>query len=86
MKIIRRLLADDRGATAIEYSLLVSFIALGLVTSVGDVGANVAESLDDVHSGLTDSAGAPTPAGAGGPGNGNGKGNGKGKGKPPKKP
>jgi pilus assembly protein Flp/PilA len=43
-RLISRLIADDRGATAIEYGLicsLVFLVALGAMTSFGQAASNV---------------------------------------------
>ena len=37
----RRFLADDSGATAIEYGLIACFIFLAVVTVVTEVGVNL---------------------------------------------
>lgn len=38
-----RFLGDERGATAIEYGLIVALIALAIVGAVGTAGANLGE-------------------------------------------
>lgn len=38
---IRRMLATDRGATAVEYGLIVALIALAIITAVTLVGTNL---------------------------------------------
>jgi pilus assembly protein Flp/PilA len=38
---IRRMLASDRGATAVEYGLIVALIALAIITAVTLVGTNL---------------------------------------------
>ena len=45
----RRLLADDTGATAIEYALLAAFIAVAIIASVIRVG----QTLDGIYGGVT---------------------------------
>jgi pilus assembly protein Flp/PilA len=44
----RRLLADDEGATAIEYALLAAFIAVAIIASVIQLG----ETLDGMYGGV----------------------------------
>jgi Flp pilus assembly pilin Flp len=41
----RAFLADKRGATAIEYGLVATFIALACLTTIQLLGANVLTSL-----------------------------------------
>jgi pilus assembly protein Flp/PilA len=43
----RRFLADDAGATAIEYSLLASGIGLAVIATVSAVGTSIKEVLYD---------------------------------------
>ncbi len=38
LSFFRRLMADDKAATAIEYTLIVSLIAVAAVTAMGTVG------------------------------------------------
>jgi pilus assembly protein Flp/PilA len=44
---VRRFLADDAGATAIEYSLLASGIGLAIIATVSAVGTSIKEVLYD---------------------------------------
>jgi pilus assembly protein Flp/PilA len=44
---VRRFLADDAGATAIEYSLLASGIGLAVIATVSAVGTSIKEVLYD---------------------------------------
>lgn len=39
MKTIHRFLADETGATAIEYSLIAAGIAVAIITAVNGVGS-----------------------------------------------
>ena len=41
MTFARRFVADDRGATAIEYALIAGLIALVIVTSVTTLGTRL---------------------------------------------
>ena len=45
-----RFLKDDSGATAIEYGLLASLIALALITSVTLLGSTIAGKFSDIAS------------------------------------
>lgn len=49
---LRALLADDRGATAIEYALIASLIALALVTVLGTLGSRLSQEFSEVSSAL----------------------------------
>lgn len=48
-----RFLADDSGATAIEYGLIAVGICLALVVSVQTLGTDLAQPFTDVSTGLT---------------------------------
>jgi len=52
MKEIRRLLNDESGATAIEYALIASLIAVAIVTAVQTVGTKVSTVFSQVGSAL----------------------------------
>ena len=41
MKIIRKFLADESGATAIEYGLIAAGIAVAIITVVATVGTSL---------------------------------------------
>jgi pilus assembly protein Flp/PilA len=41
MKAIRRFLADDSGATSIEYAIIACGIAVVIVTAVNGIGTNL---------------------------------------------
>lgn len=45
---IRRMTASDRGATAVEYGLIVALIALAIITAVTLVGTNLDALFTDV--------------------------------------
>jgi pilus assembly protein Flp/PilA len=38
---VRRLLRDERGATAIEYSLIAAGVSIAIITTVFGVGSNL---------------------------------------------
>jgi pilus assembly protein Flp/PilA len=52
MVLIRRLLREDSGATAIEYALIASLIAIVIVGSLTGVGANLAATFGRVSNGF----------------------------------
>ena len=41
MKLIRKLVGDNKGATAIEYGLIAALIAVAMITAVRSVGTKV---------------------------------------------
>ncbi len=45
---IKRLLRDQRGATAIEYGLIVSLIVVGIMVALVSLGSNVGDMWDYV--------------------------------------
>ncbi|MEP9380984.1 Flp family type IVb pilin [Nocardioides cheoyonin] len=46
-------LKDERGASAVEYGLLVAAIAVAIITIVFTLGDNIAGMFDDVNTGIT---------------------------------
>lgn len=50
MKAISRFLADDSGATAIEYALIASLIALAIITGAGAIGTNLSTKFTKISS------------------------------------
>ena len=59
MKKITSLIKNNRGATAIEYGLIVSFVALALTTMLFTFGDTISDTFDTV--GTTMEATQPTP-------------------------
>jgi pilus assembly protein Flp/PilA len=51
--ILRRFRHDESGATAIEYCLIASFIALTIVTVLTQVGINLQAPFQTASDGLT---------------------------------
>jgi pilus assembly protein Flp/PilA len=51
--IIKKLVGDNRGATAIEYGLIAAIIALGIITAAGNVGTKLAAKFQSVATALT---------------------------------
>ena len=48
----KQFLSDDCGATAIEYALIASLIALALVTVLGKVGTRLSSEFSEISSAL----------------------------------
>jgi pilus assembly protein Flp/PilA len=56
MRIAPRFLRDPRGATAIEYALIASLIAVAAITAFRNVGTSVDNSFTNVHGELGSAA------------------------------
>lgn len=52
MKIFRKMLKNDKGATAIEYGLIAALIAVAMITAVGSVGTKVGGTFNSASNGL----------------------------------
>ncbi len=52
MKTIRRLLADESGATAIEYGLIAAGIALAIIAVVNGLGARLDTKFTSINNSL----------------------------------
>jgi pilus assembly protein Flp/PilA len=48
LSIFRRLMKSEQGATAIEYTLIASLIAVAAITAMGKVGGKVTNVLSNV--------------------------------------
>ncbi|MFP3545354.1 Flp family type IVb pilin [Rhizobium sp. SIMBA_035] len=48
MRSLKALIADIRGATAIEYGLLAALISVGIIAGVGTFGNNLQTMLTNV--------------------------------------
>ena len=48
MKLLVRFLADEAGATAIEYGLIAALIAVVIITAVATVGTNLSGTFTSV--------------------------------------
>ena len=53
LSIFRTLMKDERGATAIEYTLIASLIAVAAITAMGKVGGKVSNVLTNVSNAMT---------------------------------
>ena len=45
---LRALLKSERGATAVEYGIMVSLIAVAIIVAVGLIGTNLSTMFDGV--------------------------------------
>ncbi|MBX9944129.1 MAG: Flp family type IVb pilin [Reyranella sp.] len=52
LSIFRRLMKNDRGATAIEYALIASLIAVAAITAMTTVGGKITNKLNTVGNSL----------------------------------
>ncbi|MBR1219418.1 Flp family type IVb pilin [Bradyrhizobium sp. U87765 SZCCT0131] len=52
MQIITRFLADERGATAIEYGLIAAGISLAIITVVNALGTNIGAKFSSIRTNL----------------------------------
>ncbi|HYD06927.1 MAG TPA: Flp family type IVb pilin [Reyranella sp.] len=53
LSIFRHLIKSDKGATAIEYTLIASLIAVAAIAAMGSVGTKVNGVLSNVASTMT---------------------------------
>ena len=47
MKVIKKFMSDDHGATAIEYGLIAALIAVVIITAVTLLGVNLSNIFTD---------------------------------------
>ncbi len=52
LRLLKTFLANESGATAIEYSLIASLIALAIITAVSSVGNKLKAPFNEVTSNL----------------------------------
>ena len=52
MRAFRTFLADDTGATAIEYALIASLLAITLVTVLNNLGTQLSAEFSEISSAL----------------------------------
>ena len=58
MRLIRRFLAGESGATAIEYGLIVALISLAIVGALGATGTSVGDMWNDNANKVTEALGS----------------------------
>ena len=51
-KLLSRFFKDESGATAIEYGLIATLIALAIIAAAGNVGTNLATKFQNVANAL----------------------------------
>lgn len=52
MKFVDALIDDINGATAIEYGLIVAFIAIGLITAMQSMGSQLSTTFNTTSSAM----------------------------------
>jgi pilus assembly protein Flp/PilA len=52
MKALRKFLADETGATAIEYGLIAAGISLAIIATVNGLGTNVKTKFTSINTSL----------------------------------
>ena len=52
IRSIKRLVADESGATAIEYALIASLIAVAIILSITALGSKLQNTFNEVASNL----------------------------------
>ncbi|MGE4410367.1 MAG: Flp family type IVb pilin [Sphingomonadales bacterium] len=59
MQYLRKMLKDNKGATAIEYGLIAALIAVAAIAAMGTVGNKLVNTFNKVSNGLDATATAP---------------------------
>lgn len=52
MKLIRNILRNIRGATAIEYGLIAALIAVAAITAMSSLGGQISKTFNNVSTSL----------------------------------
>ena len=52
LSALRKYIADESGATAIEYALIVSLIAVAIIASITVIGTQLQNTFNEVSSNL----------------------------------
>ncbi len=52
MKFIRKMLKNDKGATAIEYGLIAALIAVAAIGAMSTLGSNLSKTFNNVSNRL----------------------------------
>jgi pilus assembly protein Flp/PilA len=61
MKFIRKMFADKKGATAIEYGLIAALIAVAAIAAMQGLGNQLTTTFGTVSSSMKGGATTPTP-------------------------
>jgi pilus assembly protein Flp/PilA len=52
MKILRKFMRNEKGATAIEYGLIATLIAIAAITAMSSVGSKLTTTFNNVSTNL----------------------------------
>ncbi len=52
MELLKRLIREDEGVTAIEYGLIAALIAVAIIVATGTLGTTVADTFDNVSAAM----------------------------------
>jgi pilus assembly protein Flp/PilA len=52
VKICRKAICDERGATAIEYGLIATLIALAVIGTLGSIGTGISDTFTTITAGM----------------------------------
>jgi pilus assembly protein Flp/PilA len=52
MKILRKFMRNEKGATAIEYGLIATLIAIAAITAMSSVGSKLTKTFNNVATNL----------------------------------
>ncbi|WP_018126092.1 Flp family type IVb pilin [Desulfovibrio oxyclinae] len=58
MQMLRTLIRNEEGATALEYGLIAALIAAGIVTAVSTLGSTVSDTFTSIANSMTGAAGS----------------------------
>ncbi|WP_417621928.1 Flp family type IVb pilin [Parasphingorhabdus sp.] len=53
MKIVRKMLKNEEGATAIEYGLIAALIAVAAIVAMGSLGNTLSNTFGDVDDAMS---------------------------------
>lgn len=62
MQTIRKIFADKKGATAIEYGLIAALIAVAAITAMGAIGTNLNDTFTTVSDSIDTEAAPVDPS------------------------
>ena len=61
MKILRKLMLNEKGATAIEYGLIAALIAVAAITAMGGLGNQLENTFTVVSTEMAEGTAAANP-------------------------
>jgi pilus assembly protein Flp/PilA len=59
MQFIKKLIKNDKGATAIEYGLIAALIAVAAITAMTQLGDQLGDTFNDVKACMAGTPGCP---------------------------